>query len=215
MKTRRPTTGRAANPAGASAPTDEQLFLQFSTAHDPASFETLVHRYEHELYGYLCRYLHDRELAADVFQATFLQVHRKADRFDAGRSFRPWLYAVATHQAIDARRRLRRHRMPSLDAPDPSRDGHHGEPTARPEASGSDRLAEAESCRLLRAAVRRLPAPQQAALKLVYFKGVKYREAARQLHVPVGTVKSRLHTALTKLASVVELQGLRSAHATA
>ena len=198
-----------------AGPSDEQLFLSFSTSHDPASFETLVHRYEHELYGYLCRYLHDRELAADVFQATFLQIHRKADRFEAGRPFRPWLYAVATHQAIDARRRIRRHRMSSLDAPDPNRDGRHGEPAARPEASGGDRMAEAESSRLIQAAVRRLPAPQRAALSLVYFKGVKYREAARQLHVPVGTVKSRLHTALTKLASIVELQGLRPVHATA
>ena len=171
MKTQRPTTGQATGqadvPAGAATPTDEQLFLKFSTARDAASFETLVHRYEHELFGYLCRYLHDRELAADVFQATFLQIHRKADRFEAGRPFRPWLYAVATHQAIDARRRLRRHRMPSLDAPDPSRDGHHGEPAARPEASGGERMAEAESCRLIRAAVRRLPEPQRAALSLV------------------------------------------------
>ncbi|MFM7107866.1 MAG: RNA polymerase sigma factor [Planctomycetaceae bacterium] len=215
MKTQRPTKGQAAIPAGASAPTDEQLFLQFSTAHDPAPFETLVHRYEHELFGYLCRYLHDRDLAADVFQATFLQLHRKADRFETGRSFRPWLYAVATHQAIDAQRRNRRHRMSSLDAPDPARDGRHGEPAARPEASGGDRLAEAESCRLLRAAVRRLPEPQRAALSLVYFKGVKYREAARLLHVPVGTVKSRLHAALVKLTMLLKPHDLRPAHATA
>lgn len=193
--------------SAASRPNDEQLFLRFFQMRDTAAFEALVHRYEHELYGYLCRYLHDRDLAADVFQATFLQVHQKADRFEAGRPFRPWLYTVATHQAIDARRRLRRHRMASLDAPDPAREGRHAEPAARPEASGGERLASAESCARLRAAVERLPEPQRAALALVYFKGVKYREAALILHVPVGTVKSRLHAAVTKLAGLLRPRG--------
>ncbi len=202
-------------PATTAGPTDEQLFQQFSTSRDPAAFETLVHRYEHELYGYLCRYLHDRDLAADVFQATFLQVHRKAHRFEAGRPFRPWLYAVATHQAIDARRRNRRHWMASLDAPDPARDGRHADPAARPELAGSDRLATAESCDRLRDALDRLSAPQREAVSLVYLEGVKYREAARVLHVPVGTVKSRLHAALAKLGTVLKAADARPAHAPA
>lgn len=205
MKTN--TQPPTAPPAAArSGPTDEQLFLRFVRTHDQAAFEVLVLRYEHELYGYLCRYLHDRELAADVFQATFLQVHRKADRFEAGRPFRPWLYTVATHQAIDARRRLRRHRIASLDAPDPSRDGRPAEPAARPEPCGGERLASAESCARLRAAVDRLPEGQREAIALVYFKGVKYREAARLLHVPVGTVKSRLHAAVVKLGTLLRKQ---------
>ena len=187
----------------ASGPTDEQLFGRFRTDNDPSPFEALVHRYEHELYGYLCRYLHDRELAADVFQATFLQVHRKADRFEPGRPFRPWLYAVATHQAIDARRRTRRHRMASLDATDSGGDARRVELEARPEAGGADGLSAAESCGRVRAAVDRLPEPQRAAVALVYFKGVKYREAARLLHVPVGTVKSRIHAAVAKLGALL------------
>lgn len=195
-------------------PTDEQLYARFAATADVAAFETLVHRYEHELYGYLCRYLHDRDLAADVFQATFLQVHRKSHRFEHGRPFRPWLYAVATHQAIDVRRRNRRHRMISLDAPEAGRDGRHADPMARPEPAGGERLDTAESCRRLRAAVDRLPEPQRVTLSLVYFKGVKYREAARLLHVPVGTVKSRLHAALAKLGTVLRRQDLRPAHGT-
>lgn len=199
-------------PAPAAGPTDEQLFDRVCTTHDTAAFEALVHRYEHELYGYLCRYLHDRDLAADVFQATFLQVHRKSDRFESGRPFRPWLYAVATHQAIDARRRNRRHWMVSLDAPDPARDGRHADPAARPEPDGSDRLADAESCDRLRDALDRLPVQQREAVNLVYFRGVKYREAAHLLHVPVGTVKSRLHAAVTRLGTLLKHPHLRPAH---
>ena len=186
-----------------SAPTDEQLFRRYRSAGDPAALETLVHRYERELFGFLCRYLHDRELAADVFQATFLQVHRKADRFEEGRPFRPWLYAVATHQAIDERRRTRRHRMTSLDALGAADDGHHGGPEARPERAAAARAEDAEDRDRLRTAVDLLPEPQRAALALVYFRGVKYREAAQLLHVPVGTVKSRLHAAVARLGAIL------------
>ena len=90
--------------------TDEDLIQRVRDHDDGPAFETLVHRYERELYGFLRRYLNDAELAEDVFQATFLRVHQKRGRFLDGHRFRPWLYAVATNQAIDARRRNHRHR---------------------------------------------------------------------------------------------------------
>ena len=95
--------------------TDEELLARYKSAGDRLAFEGLVQRYERELYSYLRRYLGDATLAEDAFQATFLQVHLKMDRFDPERKFRPWLYTIATHQAIDAQRRNKRHRMVSLD----------------------------------------------------------------------------------------------------
>ena len=86
--------------------TDEQLIAQYRQTGKRELFAELVYRYERELYNYLRRYLNDAELAEDAFQATFLQVHLKCDQFDEGRRFRPWLYAVATNQAIDARRKV-------------------------------------------------------------------------------------------------------------
>ena len=78
-------------------------------------FEELVRRYEKELYGYLRHYLGDAEMAEDVFQHDFLQVHLKCDQFEPGRKVRPWLYTIAINQAIDFQRRNRRHRMTSLN----------------------------------------------------------------------------------------------------
>ena len=94
---------------------DETLLLRYRQTGGRDDFAQLVHRYERELYNYLRRYLGDAEMAHDVFQATFLQVHLKCDQFEDGRRFRPWLYTIATNQAIDAQRRNRRHRMVSLD----------------------------------------------------------------------------------------------------
>ncbi|HEX3870614.1 MAG TPA: sigma-70 family RNA polymerase sigma factor, partial [Pirellulales bacterium] len=95
--------------------TDEELFGAYRRTQDRHAFAELVHRYERELYTYLRRYLGDAALAEDAFQSTFLQVHLKCHQFEEGRKFRPWLYTIATNQAIDAQRRNKRHRMVSLD----------------------------------------------------------------------------------------------------
>ena len=94
---------------------DEELLLEYRDHGNRPAFEELVHRYEKELYGYLRNYLSDSEMAEDVFQQTFLQIYLKCDQFEPERKLRPWLYAVATNQAIDHQRRYGRHRMASLD----------------------------------------------------------------------------------------------------
>jgi RNA polymerase sigma-70 factor (ECF subfamily) len=99
-----------------SQSSDEQLLLRYRDQSDVASFEALVHRYERELYSYLRRYVGDAPLADDVFQTTFLQVHQKCRQFQYGRRFRPWLYTIAIHQAIDSLRKRQRHATVSFDA---------------------------------------------------------------------------------------------------
>jgi RNA polymerase sigma-70 factor (ECF subfamily) len=182
--------------------TDEELMTRFRRGQRDA-FGLLVRRYERELYGYLCRYLGDASLADDVFQNTFLQVYVKADQFEDGRQVRPWLYTIATNQAIDALRRAGRQPAVSLDG----QLAEGGEGEARPlldllEARGPgplDQTQDEERRLLVRAAVDRLPELFRQVVVLAYYQGLKYREIADVLAVPVGTVKSRLHAALVKL----------------
>ena len=94
---------------------DESLVAQYRETGDRGLYESLIRRYEREIYSYLRRYIGNAELAEDAFQGTFLQVHLKCHQFDPARRFRPWLYAIATNQAIDVQRRNKRHRMVSLD----------------------------------------------------------------------------------------------------
>ena len=183
--------------------TDEQLLLSYREEGDGAVFEQLVQRYEHELYNYLRYYLGDAQMAEDVFQTTFLQVHLKCNQFEPGRKVRPWLYTVATNQAIDAQRRNRRHRMVSLDR----RFGGNGQDDVAAlvelldsgEASPTEQFESAQRQEEVRAVVDRLPEPLRQVVILVYYQGLKYREAAEALGIPVGTVKSRLHSAIFKL----------------
>jgi RNA polymerase sigma-70 factor (ECF subfamily) len=163
----------------------------------------LVRRYERELYGYLRRYLGDSSLAEDVFQNTFLQLYLKSGQYEPGRPVRPWLYTIATHQAIDALRRNARHQILSLEQK--REDSGNGELRSLLDGLESrgpaplDNLTASERKERVRASVDRLPEFLREVVILAYYQGLKYREIADILGIPVGTVKSRLHAALNKL----------------
>ncbi len=194
---------RACGPNPLVSWSDEKLLLSYRSEPDNAVFEELVHRYEKELYGYLRHYLGDADMAADVFQQTFFQVHLKCDQFEPGRKVRPWLYTVATNQAIDYQRRNRRHRMSSLDRVqrgDASEEGGAlAELLGTSSSSPADEVDSAEQHEAVRRAIDALPDLCREVVTLIYLQGLKYREAAEVLSVPVGTVKSRLHVAMDKL----------------
>ena len=181
--------------------TDEQLLLRYRETGDQRLFSELVHRYERELYSYLKRYLGKSEMAEDAFQAAFLQLHLKCDQFQEGRRLRPWLYMIATNKAIDLQRRNKRHQIVSLD-------GNHsqGDPDGRlidyiegDEPNPIANLAQSEQGAWVAGEIAKLPQHLKVVVHLVYYQGLKYREAAEALSIPVGTVKSRLHAAIRKL----------------
>ncbi len=181
---------------------DEELLIAFRGGRRE-TFGILVRRYERELYGYLRRYLGDDHLADDVFQNTFLQVYQKADQYDAGRRVRPWLYTIATNQAVDALRRQNRHAAVSLDQTcGESPEGDWRSLLELLEVVGGDPLEQVqgeERRTLVRAAVDQLPDFLRQVVILAYYQGLKYRDVADVLGIPVGTVKSRLHSALLRL----------------
>lgn len=181
---------------------DEDLLAAFQGGRREA-FGVLVRRYEGELYGYLRRYLGDGNLAEDVFQNTFLQVFTKIGQYEPGRPVRPWLYTIATNQSIDALRRLGRQAARSLD-----QELDENSPAALPQLLGLlenpgpgplDQVQGEERRQLVRAGVDRLPDFLRQVILLAYYQGLKYQEIGDILGIPVGTVKSRMHTALCKL----------------
>jgi RNA polymerase sigma-70 factor (ECF subfamily) len=202
-----PTQPFTRDPVKFSEWSDEELLLDYCQHGDRRCFEELVHRYERELFSYLRRYLGSAEMAEDTFQQTFLQVHLKCHQYEPGRNVRPWLYTVATNQAIDAQRRNRRHRMASLDR----RPGKEGEAATgalvdmlvREEPGPTELLESTEQREFVHDLVDRLADALKQVVVLVYYQGLKYREAAEVLDIPVGTVKSRLHAAIQKLNELI------------
>ena len=189
--------------------TDEELMFEVQQG-DEVAFEQLVQRYQRELLTYLFRKTGSREGADDVWQDTLLNLFRYASQYDTNRKLRPWIYTIATNLFIDWDRRQRRRNGISLE-----REVVNGEEKMllrniiegrEPEAEVEESIAE-ERMRIRRL-VAALPPKQRTAVRLVYFKGLKYREAADQMNIPMGTVKSSLHTALGKLGLALEAEDL-------
>lgn len=185
-----------------SSLSDEELLLEYRECNKQDAFRELVQRYEGPLFSYLHHYTNDAGLAEEVFQSTFLRLHEKCGDYAEGRPVRPWIYSIATHLAIDGLRRAGRRRAVSLDAQQVDAGPDAGtlldllhdtlpEPVAR--------LSDEERHAWARRAVDDLPEYLRTVVLLIYFQGLKYREAADALGLPVGTVKSRMHMALVRL----------------
>ncbi|MCC6862565.1 MAG: sigma-70 family RNA polymerase sigma factor [Bryobacterales bacterium] len=157
---------------------------------DPDALTALLMRYQHRLYRYLVRMVHDPAAAEDLFQQTWLRVIEKIGRYDPRRSFEAWLFTVARNLAID---HLRRQRTESLDDP--------GSP-ARPPVSNPDALERCladEQVRTLQAALAELPGVYRETVSLRFEQDLKLEEIAEVVEAPLSTVKSRLRRGLEAL----------------
>jgi RNA polymerase sigma-70 factor (ECF subfamily) len=194
--------------AAEERPSDEALMTRYRNSGRPEDFNALLSRYERELYRYLARYMGDSNLAEDVFQNTFLQVHLKRGLYEDGRAVRPWIYAIATHQAVDTLRKVGRHPTVSLDqrtaSPSASDPGALIELLTSDDLGPLAELQGEERREWVRKSIEKLPEGLRQTLILAYYQDLKYREIAEILNIPVGTVKSRLHAALGKLLEMAK-----------
>jgi RNA polymerase sigma-70 factor (ECF subfamily) len=196
-----PTLDRPADPQ-ADKRSDEQLILAYR-AGDRSSFAALVSRYERELFHFLVRFMGDRAAAEDVFQETFLQIHQSAETFDTQRRFRPWLFTIAANKARDLiRSNARRPTNPLMASISPG-DGEGGEfidlmksDDLPPDAP----MQQAELQQKVQKAVTMMPDHLREILLLSYFHQFPYKQISDILDIPLGTVKSRLHTAVAHFA---------------
>jgi RNA polymerase sigma-70 factor, ECF subfamily len=187
-----------------SAWSDEDLLVRYARKGTRDAFEELVHRYERLLYRYLLRYLRNAQLAEDVFQNVFLQVHLKCREFDPTRKFRPWLYRIATTRAVDLLRKDRRWKSVRLGlvrgAAEESEDGNSARQLADLRTANPGQFLEADEDRArLGRMVDSLPARLHEVVVLIGLRALPYQKAADVLGIPLGTVKSRMHEAMLLL----------------
>jgi RNA polymerase sigma-70 factor (ECF subfamily) len=178
--------------------TDEALVERFRRG-DAEGFAELVRRYFGSVCALLFRRTGDRHRAEELTQEAFLQAYRRQETFDAGRRFRPWLYAIALNAArADGRRRTPP--VGSLDAGESGPAPDPADPAEGPETSAE----QGEMSRLVRRAVESLPEAQQDVILLALYQGLSYPEAAEVLGRPVGTIKSLMHYAVKALRRKLE-----------
>lgn len=178
--------------------TDEQLLTAY-VAGDRDAFAELVQRYQRELFHFLVRFLADRSAADDVFQETFLQVHNSARQFEADRHFRPWLFTIAANKARDFLRSRNRRRMAPLSAminPSGEDSGEFVDLIQSLELGPDSKIEAEEVQQRVQQTIDRLPENLKEIILLAYFHQFPYKQISEMLDIPLGTVKSRLHSAV-------------------
>jgi RNA polymerase sigma-70 factor (ECF subfamily) len=157
------------------------------------------------------RVVRDRDDAEDVVQEALLKVCRSLKRFEGRSSFSTWLHRIVVNAALD---RLRRHgARRERPADDDDRDVA---PADKVDEQTPERVvSRRETGAVVRGALARLSPIHREVLELREFEGESYRDLARLVRCPVGTVMSRLHHARHKLAAelapAVEAGALRAA----
>lgn len=174
-------------------PVPDSALIERMMAGDEQALATLYDRYAGMLFGMLMRILKDTQLAEEVLQDLFLQLWREAARFDATRGSLPgWLLVIARNRAIS---RLRgQHRRATADDPE----GFLLESLPSPGNLEED-AARLQLAERLRRAMATLPGEQREALELAYFEGMTQTEIAERTGAPLGTVKSRVRSAMQSL----------------
>jgi RNA polymerase sigma-70 factor (ECF subfamily) len=164
-----------------------------AASHDRASFAALFAHFAPRVKSYLMRVGTPASLAEELAQETMLSVWRKAALFDADRaSASTWIFTIARNLRIDAARRTR----------DPMALAGEIEPDAPEEPFAI--VARQQSQTIVRDALKRLPAEQRQVLALSFFEERPHSEIATTLGIPLGTVKSRVRLAISKLRELVE-----------
>lgn len=175
--------------SGPDALDHDRLIQAVAERRDRVAFARLFAFYAPRLKAFLMRSGASASAAEDFAQDTMLTVWRRADLFDARRArAATWIFVIARNRRLDALRQDRRRTMLSEDplaAPEPE----------RPDAS-LETAAEAER---VRAALADLAPDQAEAIRLSFFADRPHAEIAEALHLPLGTVKSRIRAGLARL----------------
>jgi RNA polymerase sigma-70 factor (ECF subfamily) len=159
---------------------------------DRDAFEELYRRYSRPVLGLALRRLGDRGRAEDACQDAFAAIWRSAASYDPERGRGgAWLYTVARNAIVDG---ARRRPEPPMEAPE--------EPSG---GDGPDEHAEAAwlAWRVHRA-LEELPEHERPVIELAYWGGLSQSEISQFLDIPLGTIKTRTRSALSRLADQLE-----------
>lgn len=171
--------------SGTPGPDDAALIAQLRDG-DENAMASLYDRYSGVVYGVALRVLGDTMAAEDVLQEVFLQLWRNPHSFDPARgSLAPWLAVIARNRAIDLLRK-----RPQQEDEDIS------ELPIATSVNLEDAAAQRQAIEKVRSVLAGLPAEQRRTLEMAFFEGMTHTEIAAKTGDPLGTVKTRVRSAL-------------------
>jgi RNA polymerase sigma-70 factor (ECF subfamily) len=183
---------RLVSPGG---PADVDDLMRRAARGDATAFEELYDELSAAVYGLARRVVRDPARAEDVTQEVFIDVWRRATRFDGERGkAKTWIMTIAHRRAVDAVRRSEAQK----------RQDHQGAPDEVSHDEPGDALIEAEEHGAVRDCLETLTELQLESVRLAYFNGYTYGEVATLLDKPLPTIKTRMRDGLIRLRDCLE-----------
>ncbi|MEA3209843.1 MAG: polymerase sigma-70 factor, subfamily [Chthoniobacter sp.] len=179
---------------------DESLMGEL-VEHHPEALEQLYQRYRAVLRAVVLRVVHDETETDDVLQDVFIQLWTRAEHYSPAKG-RPlgWLITLARRRAIDRLRQRNAYRRATdrfeVEARHPMKGRDENHPVECAASRGDLRT-------LLEKQMGRLPPKQKDVVERAFMRGMSQREIANSMHLPLGTVKTRIELGLRKLSSIM------------
>ena len=172
-----------------------------------AAFSALVDRHQRSLINFFYHLCWDRQAAEACAQEVFLRVYSHRDTYEPQAKFTTFLFRIARNLWIDRIRSAAVHGRPaSLDSRAEGNEGRSlGERVPSRSLGPVEILTREEQQAALRRAIDQLSEEQKAVVILSEIQGMKYQDIGEILGVPVGTIKSRMHTAMDKLKDLLSV----------
>lgn len=169
---------------------------------DSAAFETLYGRFAKPIFNFFYRMCWDPIVAEDCAQEVFMRVWKAAPTWRPEAKVSTYLFAISQNYWLNERAKASHRPVPfsTLGPADPEAGSAEGPvPAVSKMPAPGDRLAGAEVTEAVRQAIDSLPEKEKIVVILGEIQGMKYREIAEVLGIPVGTVKSRMSEATRRL----------------
>ena len=182
---------------------DSELMELVKTG-DYSAFDALYNRYAPSLKRFLFTLTWDQDTAEDYLQETFYKLYKSRTQYKANGKFQTFIFQIAKNHYISQLRRSKKHSDESKHpangiSVDPF-ENIHANARIEPEVH----LMEEYRKFNIRKAISALPESQKLVFVLSHFEDMNYTEIGELLNIPVGTVKSRMHTAVKTLRSILK-----------
>ena len=185
--------------ASSSAPLAPDEIIERCLNGDQAAWETIVRLYWRKVFNVAYKFVGRHDMAEDLTQDVFLKLYKSLDTFDRRANFQTWLISVSRNLCIDHYRSVRKERETI------NRDVDASElmPVST-DLAADTRIERHDRVVLLRQALDKLAPTLRTAVMLRDIQELTYQEIADQLHLPEGTVKSRINRGRTELARQIQ-----------
>jgi len=192
------TSHMSADASSAPPPATDEIIERCLNG-DQAAWESIVRMYRRKVFNVAYKFVGRHDQAEDLTQDVFLKLYKSLDTFDRRANFQTWLISVSRNLCIDHYRAVRKERETINRDVDPA-DFAPVSPDPRADAQ----LEQRDRVRLLRQALDKLAPTLRTAVMLRDIQELTYQEIADKLHLPEGTVKSRINRGRTELARQIQ-----------